>query len=174
MRIIHSGIGNITENDVIQAHTSNAIIYGFSVQLPPGAKRLASRDKVEIRIFKVIYELLDDTHRTLEALLEPEVVETELGKLEVKAVFKSGKNDVICGGKVLSGKIVPSSFARVMRKKDKLAEVEVTRVQRQQQEAKEVFEGEMCGMTLKTTAKLLLEEGDKLEIFSRELRKRTL
>lgn len=174
VRIIHSGIGNITENEVLQASTSGAIIYGFNVQLPPGAKRLASRDKVEIRIFKVIYELLDDTHRTLEALLEPEVVETEVGKLEIKAVFKSGKSDVICGGKVLSGKIIPNSFARVMRAKEKIAETEVTRVQRQQQEVKEVFEGEMCGLTLKTAGKLLLEEGDKLEIFTRELRKRTL
>lgn len=174
VRIIHSGIGNVTENDVRQAHASSAIVYGFNVQLPTGAKRLAARDKVEVRIFKVIYELLDDTHKTLEDLLEPEVVETEIGKLEIQGVFKSGKNDVICGGKVTTGKVVPDSFARVFRKKEKLAEVEVIRVQRQQQEAKEVFEGEMCGLTLKTQGKLLLEVGDKLEIFSRELRKRTL
>jgi translation initiation factor IF-2 len=174
VRVVHSGIGNITENDIRQAHASNAIIYGFNVQLPPGAKRLAAREKVEVRIFKVIYELLDDTHHTLESLLEPEVVETELGKLEIKAIFKSGKNDVICGGKVTSGKVVPDSFARVLRAKETVAEVEIARVQRSSQEAKEVFEGEMCGLTLKTKGKLLLEEGDKLEIFTRELRKRTL
>ena len=173
-RIVLSGIGNITENDVRQAHTSGAIIYGFNVQLPTGAKRLAARDKVEIRIFKVIYELLDDAHNTLEALLEPEVVETEIGTLEVKAIFKTGKTEIICGGQVLSGKVVPSSFARVVRAKERIAEAEVTRVQRQQQEAKEVFEGEMCGLTLKVADKLVLQEKDKLEFFTRELRKRTL
>lgn len=174
VRVIHSGIGNITENDVRQAHASQAILYGFNVQLPQGAKQLAARDKVEVRIFNVIYELLDDTHQTLEALLEPEVVETEIGKLEVQGVFKTGKSDVICGGKVLTGKVIPDCFARVMRGKEKIAEVEVTRVQRLQQEAKEVFEGEMCGLTLKIRDKLLLQEKDQLEFFTRELRKRTL
>lgn len=174
IRVVSSGIGNITENDVRQAHTSGAIVYGFNVLFPPGVKRLASRDKVEVRIFKVIYELLDDARDTLESLLEPEVVETVLGSLEIKAVFKTGKNDIICGGKVLSGKVIPGSFARITRKKEVVAEVEVVRVQRQQQEAKEVFEGEMCGLSLKTQNKLALEEGDNLEIFTRELHKRTL
>jgi translation initiation factor IF-2 len=173
-RIVLSGIGNITENDVRQAHASSAIIYGFNVQLPLGAKRLAARDKVEVRVFKVIYELLDDAHHTLEELLAPEVVETEIGALEIKAVFKSAKNEVICGGQVTTGKVASNSFARVLRGEEKLAEVEVTRVQRLQQEAKEVFEGEMCGLTLKTEEKLLLQEKDKLELFTRELRKRTL
>ncbi len=174
IRVVSSGIGNITENDIRQAHTSGAIVYGFNISLPPGVKRLAARDKIEVRIFKVIYELLDDAHDTLESLLEPEVVETPIGSLEIKGVFKTGKTDVICGGKVLSGKLTPNTFARVMRGKDEIAEVEVVRVQRQQQEAKEVFEGEMCGLSLKTQTKLALEEGDKIEAFTRELRKRTL
>lgn len=174
VRVIHSGIGNITENDVRQAHTSDAVVYGFHVQLPVGAKRLAARDKVEVKVFNVIYELLDDAHHTLESLLEPEVVETEVGQLEIKAIFKSGKNDVICGGQVTSGKMIPASLGRIIRNKERLAEVEIMRVQRSSQEAKEVFEGEMCGLTLKTKGKLLLEVGDTLEAFTRELRKRTL
>src|SRR3990167_2639253 len=122
----------------------------------------------------MMYELLDDARSVLEELLEPEVVETPLGELEIKDVFKTGKTDVICGGEVKSGKVMPKTLARVMRKKEQIAEVEVERVQRQQQEVKEVFEGEMCGLSLRTTSKLQLEEGDKLELFSRELRKRTL
>ncbi len=74
----------------------------------------------------------------------------------------------------MSGKIMPALFARVLRGDEELAETEVTRVQRQQQEAKEVFEGEMCGISLRSTGKLLLEEGDRVEVFQRELRKRTL
>lgn len=174
VRVIMSGIGNVTENDVNQASSSNAVIYGFNVQLPPGVKRLAGRDKVEIRMFKVIYELLDNVRDSLESMLAPEVVETAVGELELKAVFKTGKNDVICGGLVTKGKIIPDSYARIHRKKVLVAEVEIKRVQRQQQEVKEVFEGELCGMNLATHGKVLLEEGDRLEVFTRELRKRTL
>lgn len=174
IRVVSSGIGNITKNDIHQASSSHALIYGFNVQLPVGIKKLAVQDKLEVRLFSVIYELLDDAKERLESLLEPEVVETAIGSLEIKAIFKTGKSDVICGGKVLSGKIVPDSFASVTRKKEKLAEVQVVRVQRQQQEAKEVFEGEMCGLSLKVTSKLLLEEGDVINVFTRELKKRTL
>lgn len=174
VRIVSSGIGHITENDVYQAHSADAIIYGFGVELPLTVKRLANRDKVEVILSRVIYEILDDARKRLEDMLAPEVVETESGILEIKGIFKTGKSDVICGGKVLSGKIIPNSFARVMRGKEQIAEAEVERVQRQQQEVKEVFEGEMCGLSLKTKGKLLLEENDKLEVFTRELKKRTL
>ena len=150
------------------------MVYGFNVQLPPAVKRLAARDKVSVRIFKVIYELLDDVREVMESMLAPEVVETETGELKILGIFKTAKEDVICGGEVLKGKVVPGTLARVMRKKELIAEVEVTKVQRQQQEAKEVFEGEQCGLELKTHGKLLLEEGDRLQFFTRELKKRTL
>ena len=150
------------------------MVYGFNVDLPPTVKRLATREKVEIRIFKVIYELLDDARNSMEALLAPEVVETEIGQLEVKGIFRTLRDEVIAGGKVLKGKIVADALVRVKRKGEQIAEAQVTSVQRQQQEAKEVFEGEMCGLSLKTTKKLNLEEGDTLELFTRELVKRTL
>jgi translation initiation factor IF-2 len=176
VRIIGSGVGNISENDVRTAATSGAIIYGFSVQLPPAVKQLAGREKVSVRIFKVIYELLDDAKATLEELLSPEVVETETGKLLIKGVFRTAKDEIICGGEVTAGKITPGVLARIYKGKatEAMAEAEVTRVQRGQQEAKEVFEGEMCGLSLKTRGKVLVEEGDKLEFFTRELVKRTL
>lgn len=174
VRVVSSGVGNISENDVRTAASSGAIIYGFNVQLPPAVKRLAARDKVSIRIFRVIYELLDDVKVVMEDLLSPEVVETDLGTLKVLGIFRSTKDDIICGGEVLKGKVVPNVLARVMRDKEKIAEVDVRKVQRQQQEAKEVFEGEQCGLELKTTGKLVIEEGDRLEFFTRELKKRTL
>jgi translation initiation factor IF-2 len=174
LRIIGSGVGNISESDIRLAADGETIIYGFNVELPPAVKRLAMRDKVQVRIFKVIYELLDDARNSMEAMLAPEVVETELGTLTIKGVFRTLKDEVIAGGEVTSGKAVPNVLVRVKRGDEKLDEVEVTKVQRQQQEAKEVFEGEMCGISLKTTKKLLLEEGDNLEFFTRELVKRTL
>lgn len=174
LRIVGSGVGAISENDIRLAADGNTIIYGFNVDLPPAVKRLAMRDKVQVRLYKVIYELLDDARQSMEQLLAPEVVETEIGKLTIKGVFRTLKDEVIAGGEVTSGKVVPNVLVRVKRGSEQLAEVEVTKVQRQQQEAKEVFEGEMCGLSLKTDKKLLLEEGDTLEFFTRELVNRTL
>jgi translation initiation factor IF-2 len=174
LRVVGSGVGNISENDVRLASDGETIIYGFNVELPPAVKRLAMRDKVQVRLYKVIYELLDDAKSAMEEKLAPEVVETEVGKLTIKGIFRTLKEELIVGGEVTSGKAVANVLARVKRGDEQLAEAEVTSVQRQQQEAKEVFEGEMCGLSLKTNKKLLLEEGDTLEFFTRELVKRTL
>lgn len=173
LRIVGSGVGNISESDVRLAE-SGAIIYGFNVELPPAVKRLAMRDKVQVRLYKVIYELLDDAKQSMEDMLAPEVVETEIGGLTIKGIFRTLKDEVIAGGEVTRGKVAPNLLARVKRGDEKIAEVEVIKVQRQQQEAKEVFEGEMCGLSMKTAKKVLLEEGDKLEFFTRELVKRRL
>jgi translation initiation factor IF-2 len=173
-RIIGSGVGNISENDIRLAAGSEAIIYGFNVQLSSAVKRLAMQENVTIRIFKIIYELIDDARAVMTELLSPEVVETELGRLVVRGIFRTTKDEIICGGEVTKGKIVPNSTAKVLRDGESLGEVEIKSVKRQQQEAKEVFEGEMCGLQLRTKGKLLLQEGDRLELFTRELRKRTL
>jgi len=174
LRVIGSGVGNISENDVRLAADASTIIYGFNVVLPPAVKQLAARDKVQVRLYKVIYELLDDARASMEAMLAPEVVETEVGKLTIKGIFRTLKDTVIAGGEVTSGKVSKGLIARVFHGDEQIAEAEVTSVQRQQVEAKEVFEGDMCGLSLKTDKKLLLEEGDKLEFFTRELVKRTL
>ncbi|HSX28043.1 MAG TPA: translation initiation factor IF-2 [Candidatus Saccharimonadales bacterium] len=174
IRILGSGVGNISENDVRMAASSNAVIYGFNVTLPTSVKQLAAREKVSVRIFKVIYELIDDARDMLTSLLSPEVVETQIGSLEVKGVFRIQRDMVICGGKVLSGKVVPDLLARVKRGEEAIAEAQVHSVQREQQEVKEVFEGDMCGLQLKTRGKLLLEEGDTLEFFTRETKARAL
>ena len=174
LQVIGTGVGNITEKDIHLATGKNTVVYGFNVELPPSVKRQAIRERVEIRLFKVIYELLDDVKKSMEGLLAPEVVETEVGELEIKGVFRTLREEVIAGGKVLSGKVMPGVLARVKRKGEQIAEVEITNVQRQQQEAKDVFEGEMCGLSLKTAKKLNLEEGDVLEFFTREMVKKTL
>ena len=175
MRIASSGVGNISENDVrLAIGSANTVIYGFNVQLPPAVKRLAQRDRVEVRLYNVIYELLDDAKQSMSDLLAPEVVETEVGKLTVKGVFRTQKDIIICGGEVTTGKVTTGPLVRLMRGDEQLGEAEVTSVQRQQVEAKEVFEGEMCGLSLKTEKKIQLEEGDRLELFTRELVKREL
>lgn len=168
VRIVSSGAGAVTENDVHTATSSGAIIYGFNVTAPTNVKRLASRDKVSIRLYNVIYELIDDVKSGLSELLAPEVIETEQGRLVVRAIFKTSKTDVICGGEVTKGKLIAPAFAHVMRGDENLADVEVTGLKRGPQDAKEVVEGEMCGVNLKTVSRLDLKEGDRLEFFTRE------
>lgn len=174
LRIIGGGVGNISENDVRLAANEHTIIYGFNVDLPPAVKQLAARDKVQVRLYKVIYELLDDARSSMEALLAPEVVETQIGTLTVKGVFRTTKEEIIAGGEMTSGKVSSGLLVRATRGDEVVAEMELEKVQKQQQEVKEAFEGDMCGLSLKTTKKILLEEGDKLEFFTRELVKRTL
>lgn len=174
MQVIGSGVGGVTESDIQMAATSKAVIYAFNVPLPSSVKKLAARESVSIREFQVIYELLDDAKSVLSALLAPEVVVTELGKLIIKGIFRTTKDEVICGGEVTKGKVEPGVTARVIRNKEEITEVIVTHVQRQQAEAKEVFEGEMCGLSLQLTKKVTLEEGDRLEFYRREELQRSL
>ncbi len=174
LRVVSSGVGNITENDVRLATDEKTVIYGFNIMLPPAVKQLATRERAEVRIYNVIYELLDDAKSSMEALLAPEVVETELAKLEVKGVFRTQKDEIITGGLVKSGKVSTGLLVRMKRGEELLGEAEITSLQREKVEVKEAFEGDMCGLSLKTTKKVLLEIGDTLEFFTREVVKRTL
>ncbi len=174
VRVVGSGVGPINENDLRLAVTSGAIVYGFNVTMPPGIKQTASRDRISVRLYKIIYELIDDVRNELSALLSPEIVETELGRLVVKGIFKITKNEVICGGEVTKGKLTVPALARVTRGDETLAEVEVVRLQRGPQETKEVFEGEMCGLSFKSASRVDLQEGDRIELFTREAVTRSL
>lgn len=174
VRVVGSGLGPVNENDLHMAHTSGAIIYGFNVILPPSSRQQASRDKISVRLYKVIYELIDDVKEELTQLLSPEIVETDLGRLVVKGIFKTTKTSIICGGEVTKGKLTVPALARVKRGGEVLADVEVTALKRGPAEAKEIFEGEMCGMSLSTTKRLELEEGDQIDVFTREAVRRKL
>lgn len=171
---VATGVGNISENDVNLASSSKSVIYGFNVTLPAAVKRVAMREKVEIKIYKVIYELIDDVKQSMSTLLAPEIKETITGALKIKGVFKVTKTDAIIGGEVTKGKLTPGVEARVLRGKEELGIINVVAVQKNKQEAKEVFEGELCGLNVKTSKRINFEEGDKLEFFTREIIERTL
>ena len=174
VRVVGSGVGNVNDNDVHLAHTSNAIIYGFNISVPSSIKQIASRDRVSVRLYSVIYELIDDTKAEMSKLLAPEIVETEQGTLVVRGIFKTTKTEVICGGEVTKGKLTCPALARVKRGKEQLAEVEITNLKRGPQDAKEVFEGEMCGLSFKSNSRVDIEEGDKIQVFVRETIARSL
>lgn len=168
VRIIGSGVGLINENDIHLAQSGDAIIYGFNVTMPKNIQQLANRARVKVRNFKVIYELIDDAKEELSELLEPEIVEKEMGTLIVKGIFKQTKNSVICGGDVTKGKLVTPSLARLKRDKEIIAEAEVTNLKRGPQDVKEVLEGDQCGISLKTLNKIDIQIGDRLEVYTRE------
>ncbi len=174
VRIVGSGVGMIGENDIHLAHSSGAIVYGFNVTVSNSVKHLASRDRVPIRVYKIIYELIDDAKEELVKLLPPEVIEKDMGRLLIKGVFKTTKTEIICGGEVTQGKLVAPALARVLRDGEIIGSVEVSRLQRGPQEAKEVFEGDMCGISLSLSSKLEVLEGDYVELFTREVIARTL
>lgn len=168
VRVVSSGVGDVNENDLHLAHTSGAIIYGFNVGMPTTVKQHASRDKLSIKLYSVIYELIDDVKERLTELLVPEVVETSLGRLLIKGVFNTTKTDIICGGEVTKGKLSLPAFARITRGEEVLAEAELVGLKKGPQEVKEAVEGDMCGLQLKTSSKVLVEEGDRIEFFTRE------
>ncbi len=174
VRIVGTGVGPVGENDLHLAHTSGSIIYGFNVDLPASSRQQAARDKINVRLYKVIYELIDDVKNELSKLLSPEIVETELGRLVVRGIFNTTKTEIICGGEVTKGKLTVPALAYVNRGDEQLAEVEVTGLKRGPADAREVIEGEMCGMSLKTAKRLELQEGDHINVFTREAVTRTL
>jgi translation initiation factor IF-2 len=175
VRIVSSGVGVINENDIHTAGSTGAIIYGFNVSMPTNIKNLAARDRVSVRLYSIIYELIDDVKNELEALLSPEIVESTLGELVVKGIFKIVKTEVICGGEVKSGKLSMPALARLYRGKELIADnIEVTNLKRGPQDVKEVIEGEMCGISLKTDKRVEVQENDRIELFTRQTKVRTL
>jgi len=130
---------------------------------------------MSIRLYSVIYELIDDVKKELEIRLAPEVIEDELGRLIVKGVFKTSKTEVIAGGEVSKGKLAVPALARVYRYKELIADnLEVTNLKSGPTDVKEVQEGKMCGISLKTDEKLNLAENDRIELFTRQTKTRTL
>lgn len=174
VRIVGSGVGSITENDVRMARDSEAVIYGFHVDIASNVRRLATAQTTSVRLYKVIYELLDDIKAELSALLPPEVIETEVGRLVVKGIFKITKTEVICGGEVTKGKLIVPALAKVVRDGTELAQVEVVALKQGPQEAKEVQKGEMCGLSFKSESRVEVQEGDHIEVFTREIKERSL
>ena len=176
VRVIGTGVGNISENDIRLAMSGNTVVYGFNVELPPNVKRLAQRDRVEVRIFKVIYELIDDVKASMSNLLSPKIVDETVAELDVKGVFKTTKDEVIAGGEILSGKVVLADkpLVRFIRKKEILGEGELINIQKQKHDVKELFESDICGFSAKVQNRINLEVGDKVQFFKRELVKREI
>ncbi|MBR3230985.1 translation initiation factor IF-2 [Candidatus Saccharibacteria bacterium] len=174
LNIVSTGVGDINENDVYMAADENTIIYGFNVSVPVNIAKMAARDGVKIRTYKVIYELLDDAKHEMENLLDAEIIEEDKGELKVLGVFRTEKTSLIAGGEVLTGVVKPDFLARVVRDKKYLGEAAVTSVQKEKMTVNELVAGETGGLAMKTASKIDLQIGDRLKFFTRETKKRTL
>lgn len=174
LNIVSTGVGDINENDVYMAAGENTVIYGFNVSVPINISKMAARDNVPIRTYKVIYELLDDAKHEMENLLDAEIIEEDKGELKVLGVFRTEKTSIIAGGEVLKGDVKPGYLARVVRDKKYIGEAEVTSVQKEKMDVKELISGETGGLALKTEHKIDLQINDRLSFFTRETKKRTL
>jgi translation initiation factor IF-2 len=171
-KVIQSGVGVINENDVLFAKGASALVLGFNSKPDSKARDIAKREKVEVKHYSIIYQLLDDVRTAMENLLEPLRKETQIGKAEVKQVFTVSKLGTVAGSTVVDGKVVRNAFARVMRGKDVVAEGKVVSLKRFKDDASETIKGQECGIGVEDFEKYL--PGDIINVYHVELVKQTL
>ncbi|RQD75384.1 MAG: translation initiation factor IF-2 [Candidatus Syntrophonatronum acetioxidans] len=163
LQVIHSGVGAVTESDVMLASASNAIIIGFNVRPEPSARKMAEMENVEIKTYRVIYEVIEDIKKAMTGLLEPEYEEVTLGRAEVRQTFKVSRLGTIAGCYVIDGKITRDSGVRVIRDNVVIHEGKISSLKRFKDDVKEVAEGFECGLMIEKFNDI--KEGDILESF---------
>ena len=166
VNIVHEGVGDISESDINMALASEALVIGFRVKASTDVMNLAKRENIKISIYDIIYQLLDDLTAALSGLLEPEIIETEVGRMEVLAVFKVMRQDQIIGGKVKTGRIENNCIVRIVRDKETIGEGKISSLQHNKKDVSDVEEGFECG--LKVTSPTKIKIGDSLECYKKE------
>ncbi len=172
IQIIHSGVGAITETDVNLAMASGAIIIGFNTKPVAKAQALAEQEKIDIRTYSIIYELIDEIKKAMEGMLAPKVVETEIGKAEVRKVFAVSKIGTIAGCYLIDGKATRSSLVRVIREGTTIFTGKLASLKRFKDDVKEVQTGYECGISIEGFNDI--REGDALSFSIQEKEKQTL
>ncbi|MBU3805899.1 MAG: translation initiation factor IF-2 [Candidatus Fournierella pullistercoris] len=163
VKVIHAGVGAINKSDVMLANAGGAIIIGFNVRPDPVAKEEAAQCDVEMRMYRVIYDAINDVTDAMKGMLAPKIREVELGRLEVRQVYKISSVGQVAGCYVLEGKITRNSKIRVVRDGIVIAEDEISSLRRFKDDVKEVARGFECGVTLEKFADI--KEGDILEAY---------
>jgi len=163
VNIIHSGVGAITESDVMLASASDAIIIGFQVRPTSSARQLAEREHVDIRLYSVIYQAIEDVRDALEGLLSPEKTEQIVGVAEVRETFKIPKVGTVAGCRVLEGRIRRGDRVRVIRDGVVIYEGAISSLKRFKEDVREVQSGYECGMGIENFNDIKV--GDQIEAF---------
>jgi len=165
LKFIHKGVGSINYSDVLLAEVSDAIIVGFKVETESQAKEGAKSKGIEIRVYHIVYELIDDVKLALEGMLTPHVRRTFVGRARVQKVFKLSKMGVVAGCIVEKGKMVKQTVCQVTRGNEVIHEGKITSLKRFKDEAKEVVEGLECGVSVGYDK---IKEGDFIDIYNEE------
>jgi translation initiation factor IF-2 len=164
--VLHEGTGDITDNDILLASASNAIVVGFNTKLDPQARRTAEAEKVDVRLYDIIYKLTDDIEAALKGMLEPEIVEQVEGRAEVRQIFRVGKSTVIAGSFVTDGHIPRTAGVRVYRNAKLIATDKLDSLRRFRDDVRDVAQGYECGIGLAGFHDLA--EGDIIEAFTQQ------
>lgn len=166
INVLHAEAGNITESDVMLAAASDAIILGFNVESDQDVRHIAENEGVSIRIYNIIYRLLEDVEKALKGLLEPEMVENVIGKAEVLATFRISKSSIVAGCRVLEGEIRRNASVRVIRDDQVIHTGEVASLKREKDDVREVRAGMEFGIAIKNFNDVKI--GDIIECFVME------
>ena len=163
IKIIHTGVGAINESDVTLASASNGIIFGFNVRPDANAKRAAEQEQVDMRLHRIIYQIIEEVESAMKGMLDPEYEEQVIGQAEVRQTFKVSKVGTIAGSYVTEGKITRNAGVRIIREGVVVFEGELDTLKRFKDDAKEVAQGYECGITIEGYNDL--KEGDIIEAY---------
>lgn len=166
INILQAETGNISENDIMLAAASKAIVLGFNVQADTAARNLADNEGVSVRLYEIIYRMTEDIEKALKGMLEPEFKETKVGQATVRAVFKINKVGNIAGCRVTSGELRRNAKIRLIRNGNTIFEGEISSLKHEKDDVKEVRQGFDCGVSLKGYNEIV--EGDVLECYTLE------
>jgi translation initiation factor IF-2 len=173
IQVIHAGVGDISESDVMLASAANAIIIGFQVRIEPQARHIAEEQGIDVRVYQVIYDIVNDVRDALLGMLEPEYEEAVLGRAEVRQTFRISRVGTVAGCAVTDGVVQRGAKTRVLRGGEVIHEGQVDSLRRLKDDAREVQEGFECGILVGGFTEF--EEGDIIEVFTtREVRRETL
>jgi len=172
VKVIHFGVGNFADTDVIMASASQALLVGFHVKASAQVKKLADKEHVDIKNYEIIYKLTEDMTAILSGMLEPEINVIELGKIEIKEIFLDKKKWMIAGGSVIAGKVQAGSMVRVTHGGETLFETKLESLKHVKEDVGELEKGSDCGIKISTPKPVV--PGDILEVYKIERIERTL
>lgn len=163
VKVLHSGVGSVTETDILLASASGAIVVGFNTKIEPTAKQAAERQRVQVRLYRVIYELIEDIERAVKGMLEPKFEEQYLGTVEIRVVFKLTKQGYVAGCYVTDGKVVRGARCRVRRDDEVVYEGRIESLKHIKEDVREMAAGFECGIQFENWSGF--KEGDKIEVY---------
>ncbi|HOJ85635.1 MAG TPA: translation initiation factor IF-2 [Elusimicrobiales bacterium] len=171
IHILHTGIGDVNESDIALAKASNGIIFGFNIKASDEIKERAKENGVEIRIYRIIYELFEDMKAALNGMLEPEIVEVEIGKAEIKKIFDISVGKV-AGSMVIEGKVARNSMVKIIRNGEVVGEGKISGLKKVKEDVKEMEKGHECGILIEGFKNF--QEGDIIAAYVKEERIRRI